>query len=55
MVKQLPTNLPLDLCRPDNKVLFIIYSKFTKRNAKDARKEKKSNQYAISLGLKIIN
>ena len=26
-----------------------------KKNAKDARKKEKSNQYAISLGLKIIN
>ena len=29
--------------------------KFTKKNAKDLRKEENSNQYAILLGLKIIN
>ena len=30
-------------------------SEIYKKNAKDVRKEKKSNQYAILLGLKIIN
>ena len=35
--------------------LLIPYLKFTKKNVKDARKEEKSNQYAILLGLKIIN
>ena len=47
--------LALDLCRPHYQVLLITYLKFIKRNAKDAWKEKKSNQYAILLGLKIMN
>ena len=34
---------------------MIPYLKFTKKIAKYARKEKKSNQYAILLVLKIIN
>ena len=33
----------------------ICTKKKKKKNAKDARKKEKSNQYAISLGLKIIN
>ena len=45
----------LDLCQPHYQVLLITYLKFTKKNAKDARKEEKSNQYAILLVLKIIN
>ena len=44
-----------DLCQPHHQVLLIIYLKFTKKNVKDAGKEKQSNQYAILLGLKIIN
>ena len=35
--------------------LLITYLKFTKRKTKEAQKKEKSNQYAISLGLKIIN
>ena len=35
--------------------LCEICTKKKKKNAKDARKKEKSNQYAISLGLKIIN
>ena len=34
---------------------ICIYLKFTKKNAKGARIEEKSNQYAILLDLKIIN
>ena len=44
-----------DLCQPNYQNLLITYLKFTKKNAKDVRKEKKSNQYAILLGLKTIN
>ena len=47
--------IALDLCQPHYQVSLITYAKFTKENAKDARKEEKSNQYAILLGLKIIN
>ena len=43
----------LDLCQPHYKVLLITYLKFAKKNAKDVRKEEKSNQYAILLDLKI--
>ena len=35
--------------------LLITYLKFTKKNAKYAKKEEKSNQYAILLGLRITN
>ena len=59
MVKQLLTNksslMDLDLCRPHYQVFLITYLKFTKKNVKDAREKEKSNQYAILLGLKIIN
>ena len=34
---------------------MITYLKFTKKNTKDAKKEEKSNQHAILLGLNIIN
>ena len=58
-VKQLHTNqrllIALDLCQPHYQVLLITYLKFTKNNAKDARKEEKLNQYTILLNLKIIN
>ena len=47
--------IALDLCQPHYQVLLITYLKSTKKNAKDAKKEEKSNQYAISLSLKIIN
>ena len=47
--------IALDLCQPHYQVSLITYPKFTKENAKDARKEEKSNQYAILLGLKIVN
>ena len=59
MVQQLQTNqsllIALDLCRSHYQSLLKTYLKFTKKNAKDARKEEKSNQYTILLGLKIIN
>ena len=44
-----------DLCQPHYQVLLTTYLKFAKANAKDAKKEEKSNQYAILMGLKIIN
>ena len=44
--------ITLDLCRPG---LVDNLSEITKKNAKDAKKEEKSNQYVILLGLKIIN
>ena len=47
--------IALNLRRPHYQVLLITYLKFTKKNAKDAKKEEKSNQYAILLSLKIIN
>ena len=47
--------IALDLCQPHYQVSLITYLKFTIENAKDARKEEKSNQYAILLGLKIVN
>ena len=47
--------IALDLCQPHYQVLLITSLKFTKKSAKDAKKEEKSNQYAILLGLKIIN
>ena len=40
----------LDLYQPHYQVTLITYLKFTKNNAKDARKEEKSNQDAILLG-----
>ena len=43
------------LYQPHYQVLLITYLKFTKKNAKDARKEERSNQYAILLDLKITN
>ena len=59
MVKQLRTKLnlliALDLCEHRYHSLLITYLKFAKKNAKDARKEEKSNQYVILLGLKRIN
>ena len=59
MVKQLHTNwsllVALDVCQPRYQSLLITYLKFTKKNPNDARKEEKPNQYAILLGLKIIN
>ena len=45
----------LDLCQANYQILLITYLKFTEKNAKDVRKEKKSNQYPILLDLKIIN
>ena len=47
--------MALDLCQPHYQDLLITYLKFTKMNAKDATKEKKSNQYEILLSLKIMN
>ena len=47
--------IALGLCQSHYQVLFITCLKFTKKNAKDARKGGKSNKYAILLGLKIIN
>ena len=59
MIKQLHTSysllIALDLCQTNYQILLINYLKFTKKNAKDARKEKKSSQNVILLGLKIIN
>ena len=58
-VKQLNTNqnllIALDLCQPHYQVSLITYLKLTKKNGKDAKKENKTNRYAILLGLKIIN
>ena len=39
--------IALDLCQPHYQVLLINYLKFTKNNAKNARKEKKTNQIII--------
>ena len=47
--------IALDLCQSHYQVLLITCLKFTKKNAKDARKGGKTNKYAILLGLKIIN
>ena len=45
MLKQLGINyllIVLDLCQPHYQVLLITYLKFTRRNAKHAKKEEKS-------------
>ena len=47
--------IALDLCQSHYQVLLITCLKFTKKIAKDATKEKKSNQYEILLSLKIMN
>ena len=58
LVKQLRTYssllIALDLSGPPYEVLLITYMEFAKKKVQDVRKEK-SNQYAILLGLKIIN
>ena len=58
-LKQLRINqsllIALDLCQINYQILLTTYLKFTKKNAKDARKEEKLNQYAILLELTIIN
>ena len=47
--------MALNLCQPHYQVFLIICLKFTKKNAKDARKKEKWNQYAILVDLKIIH
>ena len=59
MVKQLNTNqsllTALDLWRTNYQILLITYLKFIAKSVKDAKNEKKLNQYANLLGLKITN
>ena len=46
--------IALDLLIVHYETLLIIHLRFTKKNAEDAKKEEKSNLYAILLDLKII-
>ena len=47
--------IALDLWQPHYQIWLITYLKFTKKNAKHAKKEEKSGQNVILLGLKITD
>ena len=47
--------IALDLCQPHYQRLLLTYVKFTRKNANHAKKDEKSSQNAIVLGLQTTN